>query len=63
MVLEAGDIALDAYGAMADLVDRLIEYLLAARRDDHLRPLFGEQTRGGQTNAAVAAGDHRDLTL
>ena len=48
---------------VADLLDRLVELGLAAAGDEDVSP-FGDEPLGrGQADAAVAAGDDRDLAF
>src|SRR5690606_6070119 len=58
-----GDIAPDRGSGRADGTDRIIERALTPPGDQHLRCLCGKERGAREPDAAVAAGDHGDLSL
>ena len=62
-VVQLRDVALYGQDAAADLRRRAVQLRLAPAGDDHLRALRREPFGAGQADAAVGAGDDRDLAL
>src|SRR5262249_7862947 len=62
-VREVRDVTRHAGDVLADLPDRLIEFRLAASRDEDMGAFGDESPGGGQADAAVAPGDDRDPTF
>src|ERR1700688_275403 len=62
-IIHFGNISLNARTVAADCLYRLVEFLLAAARDEDIRTLLGEQLCRSQPNPFSAAGDESDLVF
>src|SRR6267378_3735830 len=58
-----GNVPLNAGNVAADCLHGLVEFLLAAARDEDIRTLFDEKLCRSQSNSFCAAGDNSDLTF
>src|SRR6202171_174849 len=62
-VSQFGNISLNARNVGADCLHGLVEFLLAAARDEDIGTLFDEKLCRSQSNAFCAAGDDSDLAF
>src|SRR5262249_20722657 len=62
-ISEVRNVTLYAHRSRADVLHRPIELGLAATGDEDARTFGREPLRGGEADAAVAPGDHGDLSL
>src|SRR5690242_1903366 len=58
-----GNVSLNSRNVAADCLHGLVEFLLAAARDEDIGTLFDETLCRSQANPFCAAGDDRDLTF
>src|ERR1700730_18308241 len=62
-VTQLGDVSLNSRNVGADCLHGLVEFLLAAARDEDIGTLFDEKFRSSQPNPFCAAGDDRGLAF
>src|SRR5713101_5460907 len=62
-VSHLGNVSLNSRNVGADYLHGLVEFLLAAARDEDIRSLFGEKLRRSQPNPFCPACDDGGLTL
>src|SRR6267378_2385229 len=62
-VSQLGNVSLNARNIAADCLNGLVEFLLAAARDEDIGPLFDEKFCRSQSNPFCAAGDDSDLAF
>src|SRR5260370_10375314 len=60
-VSQLGNISLNARNIAADCLHGLVEFLLAAARDEDIRTLFDKKLRRGESNPFCAAGNDGGL--
>src|SRR5260370_18759758 len=58
-----GNVSLNARNIAADCLHGLVEFLLAAARDEDIRTLFDKKLRRGESNPFCAAGNNGGLAL
>src|SRR5229473_5631381 len=58
-----GNVSLNAGNVAADCLHGLVEFFLAAARDEDKGALFDEKLCRGESNSFCAAGDNSDLTF
>src|SRR6267143_1164510 len=62
-VSQLGNVSLNAGNVGADCLHGLVEFFLAAARDEDIRTLFDKKLCRSQPNPFCAAGDDSDLTF
>src|SRR5467141_2375076 len=62
-VSQLGNVSLNSRNVGADCFHGLVEFLLAAARDEDIGTLFDEELCRSQPNPFCAAGDDSDLTF
>src|SRR6266478_4393087 len=62
-VSHLGNVTLNSRNVDADCLHGLVEFLLAAARDEDIRSLFGEKLRRSQPNPFCPSGDDSDLAF
>src|ERR1700687_283771 len=62
-VSQFGNVALNSRNVRADCLHGLVEFLLAAPRDEHIGTLFDEKFCSGQPNPFCPAGDDGGLAF
>src|SRR5882724_8948 len=62
-VSQLGNVSLNSRNVAADCLHGLVEFLLAAARDEDIGILFDEKLCRSQPNPFCAAGDDSDLTF
>src|SRR6266850_1676512 len=62
-VSQLGNVSLNARNVSADCLHGLVEFLLAAARDEDIGTLFDEKLRRSQSNSFRAAGDDGGLAF
>src|SRR5258708_23482328 len=62
-VSQLGNVSLNSRNVGADCTDGLVEFLLAAARDEDIGTLFDEKLCSSQSNPFCAAGDDSDLAF
>ena len=60
---EFGNVALNARNVRADCLHGLVEFLLAAARDENMGTLFDEKLCRSQSDSFCAASDDSDFTF
>src|SRR5258707_3658431 len=60
---QVGKVSLNSRNVAADCLHGLVEFLLAAARDEDIGTLFDEKLCRSQPNPFCAAGDDSDLTF
>src|SRR5467141_875464 len=62
-VSQLGNVSLNSRNVRADCIHGLVEFLLAAARDENISTLFDEKLCRSQSNPFCAAGDDSDLAF
>src|SRR2546425_8627438 len=62
-VSQLGNVSLNSRNVGADCLHGLVEFLLAAARDENIGTLFDEELCRSQSNPFCAAGDDGDLAF
>src|SRR5216683_5383243 len=62
-VSQLGNVSMNSRNVGADCTDGLVEFLLAAARDEDIGTLFDEKLCSSQSNPFCAAGDDSDLAF
>src|SRR6266404_876934 len=62
-VSQLGNVSLNSRNVSADCLDGVVEFLLAAARDEDISTLFDEKFCSGQPNPFCPAGDHGGLAF
>src|SRR5258708_5612884 len=62
-VSQLGNVSLNSRNVVTDCLHGLVEFLLAAARDEDIGPLFDEKFWSGQSNPLCSAGNDGDLAF